>query len=727
MELQELIKVLLRNKAYLLLIPIVSAVLAFTLRFNTNRTYIAESQMSTGLTVASDLVGENRRLAPFEIALSFGNITENMSSKLVINRLSYKILYRELTTSEPFRIPDLEGADIIAPQGDTLELVLKELELAIENYRLINRTSDLGYYIYELMDKYAYGEEDLIENSKIYRVGNTDFINIKFSSEVPELSAYIVNIWIDNFLEYYNYQKKNFLKESMDVLSQILSEKQSLLDQSTEKLNRYKSRYIYRSPESEGDPVSEYERLIREKESNLRSIDFRLQDIRESITHSDQSTSFKSRQRIIRIKNDIDRLSTRLISESSNKQLADSLEILRKELQSQMYLHTSSSSDKNNLDDLFKEENKLKVEYQIAIADLQKLKSQYQIERGMVQNMAANKSVLDNLETEVQQARDEFITAQDKYNQARSQMLTGGSGVKLSYYGDIPEKPESRKTIIFTGAGFMGGFIVTLFLILGLEFIDFRLKNVFKFERATGFKPTELLPIIKDLNHRFGDILNASELHDEILLRNGFIQTIKKIRYSLLNKSNSKTILVTSLRPTAGKSFLITSLAYAFGLLEKKVLIFDTNFRNCDLTKELSLKEGSSAKSLYTLINSGNQVDFSKPTFISRTSNKNVHIIKSEAVSKTPEEVFAKSDFQQILKNLEERYDVILIEGAALNDFSDSRELIKYSKNLVCVYSGHDDYSNNDDESLEFLLDSTEGKNVIHVLNQLNEKEAITK
>ncbi|MGL1889140.1 MAG: hypothetical protein OCD76_21685 [Reichenbachiella sp.] len=720
MELQELIRLLLRNKFYILLIPILSGAIAFTLRFKSDRTYIAESQISTGLTIANDLVGENRKLNPFEIAISFGNITENMTSKLVINRLAYKILYRELSVENPYRIPDLEGSNISMPEGDSLEVVLSQLRIAIDGYELIKRNSDIGHYIYELLDKYAYNEEDLLKTIKIYRVGNTDFINIKFSSEIPTLSSFIVNLWSDNFLEYNSNQKKLYLNESLEVLSDILGEKQKLLDQNVNKLNKYKSRYLYRNSETETDPISEYERLIREKESNIRSVNFRLQDIRKKIADSDQSSNFKSRQQIIHLKNQIDELSTRLISESNNIQLADSIEVLRGDLQSQMYLHASSGSDKNNLDDLFKDENNLELEYQIALADLHKLKGQYQVEKGMVQNLAANKSALDNLETEVQQARQEFMTAQDRYNQARSQLLTGKEAIKLSYYSDIPQEPESRKTIVFTGAGFIGGFVITLFIILSLDFLDFRLKNVFKFTKATGFKPSELIPTISKENVQLPSVIQGKHLEKIILNSTNLLQTINIIRFSLLPDKNSKIVVFTSLRPNTGKSFLLTSIAHAFSLLEKKVLIMDTNYRNASLTNSLINQDNPNIESVESIITnkSLNKIE----QLIQPTQNKKIDLLRGATFNKTPEEVFAKLNLSEIISTLEKSYDVILMEGAALNNYSDTRELIKYASKTVCVYSAEDQFDSIDKQSLQFLTNK-DNIEQLHILNKLTHKE----
>lgn len=734
MDFQEIIKLLFRKKFYLIIVPLISAMIAFALRFSSDRIYVSESQISTGLTLANDFANEKNNISPFQTALSFGNLIENMASKMVVNRLAYRVLYRELSSEKSFRKPDFKDSEVSMPKGDSLDLVLDELRESIDQFQMINRTEGIGTYIYDLLDEYEYSEHELLSNVNIYRVGNTDFINIRFSSEVPKLSAYIVNLWAENFLEYYNYQKTNRLNESLGVLTQILKEKQKMLDQNTEKLNNYRSRYLLRDNLSENDPIAEYERLIRDKESNVRSINFRLQSIREKIAETDKSSSFRSRQKIIGLKNDIDRLSSKQMDEPRNKALSDSLELLRNQLQSEMYLHANSSTEKNKLDDLFVQESELKVEYQIALTDLQKLRNQFEIEKGTRQNIAATKSVIENLETEVKQSRDEFISAQDKYNQTRSELLTGSSSIKLSYYGDIPEEPQSRKTIIFTGVGFVAGFLITLFMILALEFLDTRIKNYSKFKRETNLEANELIEKLEGLDIHNLDKILVGQVNQ--FSKDGksdhFTQSIRKLRYELKNQGGG-TVMFTSLRPQAGKSFLLSSLAYAMSLVDKKVLIVDTNFRNEGLSS--LVKHNGKERQGYPAIlanetlrkqltKENESIDLIAAGIVTPSKNPYVHVMTSPVFPKSPEEVFSKVDFKALIKRFRVQYDYVFIEGASLNLFSDSRELSVYADFLVVLFSVEDEYTEADMESLHFIKECKQQLK-LYVLNKLRKEDVV--
>src|SRR5437763_11760078 len=54
----------------------------------------------------------------------------------------------------------------------------------------------------ELLNLYEYDYKSLIKKLTIYQLQHTDFLQIDFTSENPELSAFVVNNIYDQFLRY---------------------------------------------------------------------------------------------------------------------------------------------------------------------------------------------------------------------------------------------------------------------------------------------------------------------------------------------------------------------------------------------------------------------------------------------------------------------------------------------------------------------------------------------
>ena len=215
--------------------------MAFSIRFFLfPRMYASESQISTGLTTSGLYSDDGPKMSPFEVMINFENVRENMVSKMVLNRLSYSLIKKDLTSDRPFRSPNLESIVLDSTQIREISYIL---DSAISNYHLINKSSGLGPIINDLIEGYGYSEEELKNNSSIRRVGNSDFINIRYETENPYLSAFVVNEWAKNFIEYYQFTKGEILTASLEELNRILNEKQRLLNQNTLQLNRFKGKY----------------------------------------------------------------------------------------------------------------------------------------------------------------------------------------------------------------------------------------------------------------------------------------------------------------------------------------------------------------------------------------------------------------------------------------------------------------------------------------------------
>ncbi len=729
MELNELIKLLLRRKYYLIIIPFVSGVIAFALRFSTDRLYVSESQISTGLTI-KDIPGEGNAYNPIEIAISFSNLTENMTSKTVTYRMSYNLLLHDLTT-RPFRNPNFSQLEIQPPVGDTLETITTLLKEAIQSFTLIPKSSENGTYLYDLIEAYEYDQRSLKDGLRVSRVGNTDFVNIVFISEVPALSAYVVNTWAEEFIDYYNYQKTGRLNESLAVLSQLIDDKQKALDAKVQQLNRYNLSGIVESNDETSSKVEVYEGLIRDEESNVRALNLRLANIREQIAQITSSSNSPNRTEIISLKSRIDQLSTRLINDSDNTGLRDSLDNLRDRLQEQMYRTTASSNDRGKLDDLFEQENELEVSYQIALEDLSSLKEQYQIQRGDARNKAAKKSIVENLQTEVQQAREDFISAQNKFSQAKSELLVGSNSLKLSYYGDVPEKPQSRKTIIFTIVGLVVGFVITLFMVVAIEFLDTRLKNPSKFKRETRIDPTGIIGSLHGFDGDLAKLIHGDLSSADLDSARIFLQTFRKLRFKI-QSLKGHTILFTSLRSKSGKSFVLSALAHSLSLIDRKILIIDTNFKNSeisdafkDVTKKyeepglnLLIKNPSIVKSAQNI----NRNMLVEAGVIKPTMNQNIDIIRSKNIPSSPSEVLFRINIGKIIDSLLQEYDFIMLEGANLNEYSDSEELTNFAEYIVPVFSVNDEFQSKDKKSLEFLY-QLKDRISLTILNEVKDED----
>jgi Mrp family chromosome partitioning ATPase len=106
---------------------------------------------------------------------------------------------------------------------------------------------------------------------------------------------------------------------------------------------------------------------------------------------------------------------------------------------------------------------------------------------------------------------------------------------------------------------------------------------------------------------------------------------------------------------------------------------------------------------------------------INRTKFPGVDIIGNVGANNSPSEIMAGRDFKQMIKSLSERYDCVLMEGPALNDYSDSKELIDYTDKVISVFAADSSLNHHDKDSIKYFK-SINGKLMGTVLNKVQFK-----
>jgi Mrp family chromosome partitioning ATPase len=161
------------------------------------------------------------------------------------------------------------------------------------------------------------------------------------------------------------------------------------------------------------------------------------------------------------------------------------------------------------------------------------------------------------------------------------------------------------------------------------------------------------------------------------------------------------------------------------------VLIIDTNFKNNSLTHIL-LRKNQNVRKLEQgifikgYIGQSEKHDMSEEDFASSiiypTGHRGISIIGNNGGNESPSEIFAGRDFGEMIRKLSETYDYIIMEGAALNNYSDTKELIDYTDKVLTVFSAESVIKQLDRESIDYMK-GLNGKFMGAVLNKVNTKE----
>ena len=473
----------------------------------------------------------------------------------------------------------------------------------------------------------------------------------------------------------------------------------------------------------------DYELLRQEKLDDIRSRQLSLKDVNNQIAVLDKNSSESPatiNSKIIEIRSKINELNQIYASTGSkDAALLANINKLRDDYQVEMNKLAASSGGGSKLSrsELDKKKEELVLELEILNASLSSLDQTITSLKNSVSGSVSKKSTVESLEREVETASDEYLQAVDKYNSERNKSLLANSSISLTQPGRPNGSPESSKTLLIVGLSFMASLSLCVFAIVSLEFIDQRIKSPSRFESFTDLSLLGWLNII-NVNNLDLRMLFKSKTSNEPLER--FKQFLRKIRFEV-ESSKSQVLLVTSTKKAEGKTFVILSLAYSISLLNKRALIIDTNFRNNSLTKLLITKAstqkmllGTNNARLLSIHEAGASGEESS-TFISKTSDKNIDIIGNTPGVDSPSEILAGRDFTSMISRLRESYDYILMEGACLNDFSDTKELMSYADKVIAVFSAESSISQVDKESITFIK-NLNGSFMGAILNKVDEK-----
>jgi polysaccharide biosynthesis transport protein len=724
MDISYLLKVLWRKKWILIVIPLVAALCAFLVKSQLPQYYKSSTQLSTGFTLGEQISFSDERFSSNDVGLKFSNLIEIINSKMVVSLVSYQLMLNDLKGSESFRSPELEG-ELLNFYNEEREKIIQTLEYKLKNFELLTSFDPFEKKLINLLGAYGYNYESLIDNLEVSRVGLSDFIVIEFLSEDPELSASVVNIMSEELFRYNSMLKSNRSGESVEFFEELVAQKRTNLNEKAEALKTFKASRNVLNVEMEGESTLEQIQKLEDARQVERGKIYKLQLSIQNVNNrlnGKTGGGTSNNLRILNLKEDINRINSQIRS-GGGSNLQDSLDYYRQELQNEMAdSYSASGSTGMTKEELIQERNALQIELAVANSSLRSINSTIETLRGSVSGYANTESTIKDLQREVDEATDEYNVALERYNSAKNTSLISNSSLKQVIAGQPAGEPESSKTILITVGAWFASFMLCAFAIVGIELMDLSLKLPAQFERVTN------IPLIGYLNRipkqtDLNDLLTS--VNQNVDLRK-FNHLLKKLRYDI-EMSKSKVFMVTSTKEFEGKTFFIVSLSYSLSLINKKVLLIDTNFKNNSLT-QIFLSNSKTLKALeehnyvksngsapVELISEGKtsssssyseekeEAPYNFDGIISKTGIKGIDIVGSRGGEYSPAEIFSSKNFHDLIDVFAKEYDYIILEGTSLNEYSDSKELSEYVDKVIAVFSAYSKIGSNDKESIEFL------------------------
>ncbi len=731
MDFQYLLNIVLRRKWLVFLACLIPAIATFVFFSLQDRSYKSDALISTRLAGTGYIPGEDRGyMQEMLVNIQFGTSLEKMKGPSMKRLLAYQMLLHDLSgEKQPFRTigedDEIEASPteiqalltIIEPRLDTLNTrVLPE-----QHERVFKEVSKALEYDFKTFD------DDIIT----YRRGNTDNIAAEYASEDPYLSAYLINQLVEIFVRLNRFEQEKEYIDEYRFNKKIADDRRATLDSAKIALNLYKRNRTVIDLEAQSQEtiksINSLEEQVNEASATVKTATEAIAQLNEDLARLNANKT-DLKENIIFDHNEVIRLQKQkknLVDQftaTGNVTFQNQANLVQTQLDKYMErdVERESTLEGDYIKDLTEEWEKLRQSWNIQKIEAENNLASAQAELNKLNQRKAglviDQDKVGRYESALAIAEEEYDDAKNRLNIAKTKLEKSYQPLKIREYAQVADKPESSGRVMFTlFSGVLGGAFSVAILLL-LAFFDMSLNNPYQFQKFTDMKLIGTINQVKGMGLDLDGIFSSNGKYPD---RSAFKESIRSIRYNM-EQSGGGTFLFTSTQKNVGKTFIMITLAYAMTLKKKKVLLIDTNFKNNTLTQ---LSEKAPKKNLLTskLIGENDLSDNfeSKAGIANETIVDHVDIIGNKGGYNSPGEIFAGKDFGQFIEDLKQNYDYVFMEGSAMNNYADTKELIEFSDKIIAVFGAETLVDDVDRQSIEFLK-TLDDKLMGAILNKLD-------
>ncbi len=694
MDIKSFLKVVGRYKWVLILVPIIAITITYFLVQNLPQQYSSQVQISTGLLDPSKKVITNENTDFFQISQQFSSIIEKLKMKKNINLLSYNLMLHELENpTKQFRKYSQKLDSLRANQKQEVIVLLKE-KLAAKS--ILTLADNKGKYkLYALTESMGYGEESLRKELDIVHADNSDYITIAYVSEDPDLSAFVVNTLAATFIVNYSNEISFNQNNSMGLLDSVMKQKEVLMNSKNNDLAAFKrNKGVLNLDEQSAtvyNQITNYEVQRAELMRSIQSSQGALSVINGKLSGSDPNFNGSSRadnREIVRLKKERESATSDWVGGGFKPSDQKRIDSITKIIQTK----SNQNDDENIVDpraskqNLIAQRTALDVQLQQAKSSISTVDQQLSILRARYSSMVPYDADIQNYQREADLATKEYMTTLDQYHQNEAGRISGLQ-LKIEQMG-LPGNPEpSKKLIYMAGSGF-GSFSLCLGFVLLIFFIDNKITTSRQLSAATKFNTIGTLNKIEGNERSIREIWNDKSGNANYEFYRDMLRSLRFEISEKMDVDGSKILGITSLIAQEGKTFLCYSLAYAFAMTGKKVLL---------IADELPVVK-SDSKALAV-----NQ-DFQ--TFLIKKVIHTEDLITIMNKSNARESLLE----QQNIKNLHAGFDVlrgefdmIIIDVNNLRDINIAKEWLLFTEKNISVFEAGNSLNDNDVELVEYI------------------------
>lgn len=285
-----------------------------------------------------------------------------------------------------------------------------------------------------------------------------------------------------------------------------------------------------------------------------------------------------------------------------------------------------------------------------------------------------NGNARDRLETTLAQYRQSYANLLQSYEQVRLAEAQTISSIVQVEPAIAPRSPASPRMLQNAGIGTMLGLLLVACFAFIRETLDESVRDAETLSEQTG------LPVLGSIPHA-----GISAVSSPLVIIQPFskaAEAIRALRTNLQATSASgaiRSVLITSPTPNDGKSFVALNLAAALAQSGLRVVLIDADLRRPTLHERLELGNSGGL----SMILRQQRIDLDghlKPTSIAGLA-----VITAGSSPTNPSELVGSSTMVQLIRHLEEEWDVVLIDAPPVTVVTDAAVLAPHVQSVLFV------------------------------------------
>jgi len=679
-ELNKFLTILKRYLFILLIIPVAAIIITYFLVRNQPNSYMSQSQIATGIVDETKQYQQlsilnQSMLQGEQVRQEFSNLISQIKMQMLLDRVSYLLIINDLSGQKALKAPSDVLKTLNKDARNHALMVYREMYEQKKELNPLN--PDQGGLI-AVLRSMGYDRDNLNSKLNVFRSGDSDFITIQYESESPNLSAFVVNALAKEFIDYYSDLVRTNKIKATQFLGVLVKAKGDSLARRMTTLRDYKiqNRVLNLDEQSKQlySSIVEYDNQKQTAVQNTASYAGALDEIDLKFNPGErkylEATMSKINQDILGTKQQLSAMYDLFYANDFEDKYKVSIDSLNSILNSEI----SNSSDQyiNNplaaKQALVQQKIDLEIKLDISRYGINALERKLAKLNAEFDQLVPKEAVVQSYEMEVDIATKEYMDVLNKYNQSS---LESGISVKLNIIQTgMPGAAQPSKKMLLVILSAVISEVFCLLILFVIFLLDRSIVSAQQLADKTGLP---VLGTVSDLNIGSVDIKEIWAHENLPTAQMTLKNELRSLRYEIENAMGGKVLLVNSLIPDQGKTFITMSLTFAWLITRKKILIIDGNFNNPKIS---------------TLSNSSRYLeDFLQGKFdFSSESIEPLTILHNKGGDTSLIEVAPYSLIRERLDSAKDLFDLIIIETASLEVVNQSKEWISFADNIIGVF-----------------------------------------